>query len=92
MMGGKPFKNRYCPVCLAPVNAFTGEHWHPECEYEASYGDWVNPDQPLTELEMLNRKLAANEDNIKAENQRVRETRRRIAVLRLKIKEIKEAA
>jgi hypothetical protein len=56
-MSKEPFKNRYCPDCLSAVDPENGDHWVP-CGYEASLQDCINPIQPLTELEMLNRSMA----------------------------------
>ena len=71
-MASKPFNDRYCPACLAPVDPETGDHWH-YCEYEATYRDWVNPIQPLTRLEMLDRKLNTAKNQIKSLNAQKRQ-------------------
>ena len=81
----QPFVNRYCPCCLAPVDPVSGEHWN-GCEYEASYGTadggiWVNPEQPLTELEMLTMRLVASKANLKDIRKSERKTKARIAEL-----------
>lgn len=62
MMAGK-FANHYCPYCLLLVDPDSGDHW--QCatglEYEAD--DASNP--PLTELQMLDKKLEHVNENLK---------------------------
>lgn len=63
-MSDQPFYNCYCPCCLRPVDPVSGDHWH-YCEYEASYGNWVNPEQPLSKIEMLEMKLLRTKEKLK---------------------------
>jgi hypothetical protein len=61
-MPANNYENKYCPVCLSPVDD-QGSHWTP-CEYEAWINDWVNPEQPLTESEMLEKAIINAESEI----------------------------
>ncbi|MCK5644292.1 MAG: hypothetical protein KAJ19_26065 [Gammaproteobacteria bacterium] len=84
-MSAQPFENRYCPCCLGPVDPVSGDHWH-YCEYEASYGDWVNSEQPLTEIEMLERKLLLTKKKLKSGRKLEREITKRVIAIEAKIK------
>lgn len=87
----KPFLKHYCPVCLSAVCAATGEHWD-NCEYEASLGDWVNPRQPLTELEMLRRRLNNNQNERLSLIRAIKRSTLRISDLESKIKQLEKKA
>lgn len=75
-----PFENRYCPNCLCQVDEETGDHWEP-CEYESSYGDWVNPKQPLTEIEMMQRLLRIRQDQADHAQSELEKVARRLSEL-----------
>lgn len=68
----------YCPCCLGLVDPISGDHWD-YCEYEATAGDWVNPDQPLTELEMLEKKLLVIKEKLKNNRKYERELKKQVA-------------
>ncbi len=78
------FTNHYCPVCLTTVDPETGDHWH-YCEYESSYGDWVNPVQPLTELQMFEKKLEYKQADLKSLNAQKRELQKQIKIINEKM-------
>lgn len=82
----QPFKDHYCPCCLCQVNPVTGDHWD-FCEYEASFGDWVNPRQPLTKTEMLKEGLLRTEDELKKNRKYGRELQKRIASIKKLLEE-----
>ncbi len=66
-MTSKPmskYAGLYCPYCYLPVDPNTGDHWVGGCEYERSYRDWVNPQQPVTRLEVLNIELRQLDEQI----------------------------
>ena len=60
----KPYFNHYCPYCLHRVDPVSGDHWVGGCEYERVYKDSVNPEKPLTELQMLDKTLASHNKSI----------------------------
>lgn len=88
-MTDKPFKDHYCPICLHPVCERTGDHWH-YCEYERALGDWINPQQPLTRLEMLKKKLSKLESDKKKLLAQTREIRHSIRAIERKIEQAPE--
>lgn len=85
-MPGK-YANHYCPVCLAPVNENSGDHWH-YCEYEPNengpYG------MPLTERQMLERRLAETKERAKQARADARNYAKRIKALELEIEQKSE--
>lgn len=85
-MAVAPFMNRYCPICLMQVDVNSGNHWN-YCEYEASLGSWINPQQPLTELEMLKAKLRNTEKELTEINHHRGLLKQRIISLQSDIKE-----
>ena len=83
----QPYENRYCPYCLNPVDPETGDHWH-YCEYLAVFAKGrANPEQPLTELEMLKRKLENAKHALKRDRKAVRELQAKIKLLEQQIAE-----
>lgn len=82
----QPFANHYCPHCLWPVDPQSGDHWN-GCEYEARLGDWVNPVQPLTELEMLALKLVDCKDELKKTRACERRLKKKIVEIKLKLQQ-----
>lgn len=87
MVDGKAqnkYANHYCPVCLWPVNERTGDHWN-YCEYEPHEGC-----MPLTELEMLERKLTDAKDWVKHYRAKAREYTMNIKNIENRIGAIKE--
>lgn len=85
----QPFANHYCPICLEPVDPVLGDHWHP-CEYESSLGDWINPQQPLTEIQMLEKKLSNTKESLKRHRKTERETKKRITRIEADLKTKRE--
>ena len=83
------FKNHFCPICLSPVDPKTGDHWT-YCEYEASTDNWINPQRPLTEVEMLNIRLSEAYEYRSEMIIKAKKTTENIDQLKLKIKEISQ--
>jgi hypothetical protein len=86
-MAGK-FANHYCPHCLHPVDPDNGDHWHCPTGMEYESDEPNNP--PLTELQMMDKKLENVNEALKRNKADLRSLRKNRTALLLKISNRKE--